>query len=307
MRNASWDALGTTALVRAPDRCLAVAQRTAALVVARVDSLASRFRADSELSRVNAAAGEWTAITPELTELVALGLSAAEASGGAVDPTLALELTQLGYDRDWQEVAAVGPGCPLTARAPVATADRGEPWRSIELRRERGTIRLPPGIGLDLGATAKGRAADLACAAAHHATGEPVLVSLGGDLTVAGAPPQDGWAIGIADDHRARAEDCAETITIRSGAVATSSLVARRWWHDGEQVHHVLDPRTGRPVPPCWRTVSVAAATCADANVAATAALVLGSEAPSWLRQRELPARLVATDGTILRVAGWPG
>jgi FAD:protein FMN transferase len=307
MANLSWAALGTTALVRAPRDELRVAQRIAAETVERVDMLASRFRPDSELSTLNACAGEWSAISAELADLLGCALTAAASSQGAVDPTLGLELAELGYDRDWSELSAVDVACPLSGREPGDGRGRGEPWRAVELQRERGLVRIPRGVGLDLGATAKGRAADLACAAAHRATGGPVLVSLGGDIAVAGAPPQDGWTIGIADDHRAGARDCAEAITIRSGGLATSSLLVRRWWHGKTPVHHVLNPRTGHPVTPWWRTASVAAATCADANVAATAALVLGEEAPGWLAERALPARLVAGDGsTIVRVAGWP-
>jgi thiamine biosynthesis lipoprotein len=306
MANLSWMALGTTAVVRAPRTSLRAAQRTASRVVERVDRLASRFRADSELSRVNAAAGEWTAISPELAELVELGLSAAEQTDGAVDPTLARELMQLGYDRDWEEMPAVDIACPLRARSAPVEDRRGEPWRSIEIRADGGMIRLPPTVGLDLGATAKGRAADLACQAAHRATGGAVLVSLGGDVAVAGAAPDGEWSIGIADDHRVHARECQEAVTIRSGGLATSSLVVRRWWREGDAIHHVLDPRTGRPVTPHWRTVSVAAGSCADANVGATAALVLGDGAPAWLERRALPARLVGVDGAVVRIAGWP-
>jgi thiamine biosynthesis lipoprotein len=307
MANISWAALGTTAVVRAPRARLQAAQRAASGAVEQVDRLASRFRADSELSRVNGAAGEWTAISPQLAELVGLGLSAAEQTDGAVDPTLAGELARLGYDRDWGEMEAVDAAAPLAAGSSSATDRRGQPWRSIELRADRGMIRLPPTVGLDLGATAKGRAADLACQAAHRATDAPVLVSLGGDVAVAGAAPDGEWSIGIADDHRARARDCDEAVTIRAGGLATSSLVVRRWWREGEAIHHVLDPRDGLPVVPHWRTVSVTAGSCADANVAATAALVLGGEAPAWLERRGLPARLAGVDGAIVRVAGWPG
>ncbi len=311
MANISWAALGTTAVVRAPRASLQVAQRAASHVVDQIDCLASRFRSDSELRRLNADAGNWTAISPELADLVELGLSAAEQTAGAVDPTLARELMRLGYDRDWSELAAVGAEYPLAAtsepdHAPRSEGPRSAPWRSVEFRADREMIRLPAGVQLDLGATAKGRAADLACAAAHHATGDAVLVSLGGDVAVAGPAPDDEWSIGLADDHRVRAQDCEEAITIRSGGLATSSLAARRWWREGEAIHHVLDPRTGLPVTPCWRTATVAAATCADANIAATAALVLGDEAPEWLLQRSLPARLVAADGGLVRVAGWP-
>jgi len=307
MANVSWAALGTTAVIRAPRARLQVAQRAASRVIEQIDRLASRFRADSELSRINEAAGDWTPISPELVELVALGLSAAEQTAGAVDPTLATELAGLGYDRDWKELAAVDVGCPLTVPALPARGRRSEPWRSVDLQADRGLIRLAPTIGLDLGATAKGRAADLACGAAHRATGDGVLVSLGGDVAVAGEAPDGEWSIGIADDHRTRPQDCEEAVTIRAGGLATSSLAARRWWRDGEAVHHVLDPRTGLPVTPHWRTVSVTAGSCAEANVAATAALVLGDRARSWLEDRGLAARLVGVNGETVRLGGWPG
>jgi thiamine biosynthesis lipoprotein len=71
-------------------------------------------------------------------------------------------------------------------------------------------------------------------------------------------------------------------------------------------MHHIIDPGTGAPVESMWRTVSVAAATCVDANIASTAALVRGSSCVARLAESGLPARLVAQDGRVLRVAGWP-
>jgi thiamine biosynthesis lipoprotein len=133
-----------------------------------------------------------------------------------------------------------------------------------------------------------------------------MLVSLGGDIATAGPAPAGGWAIHVTDDHRDGPDAPGQTITIQSGGVATSSIVTRRWRHGERVMHHVLDPRSGRPVRGPWRTVSVAAATCAEANIASTAALVLGDDAPAWLAEHGLPARLVGRNGSVVVQGGWP-
>ena len=122
----------------------------------------------------------------------------------------------------------------------------------------------------------------------------------------AGPPPAGGWPIRVSDDHRDGDAGPVQDIVIESGGLATSSLVPRRWYHDGQAVHHIVDPRTGAPVSPRWRTASVAAADCAQANIAATAAIVLGDDAPGWLAGQGLPARLVAVDGSVHAFGDWP-
>jgi thiamine biosynthesis lipoprotein len=188
----------------------------------------------------------------------------------------------------------------------VVVRRRSAPWRSIELTDDPPTARVPAGVTLDLGATAKALAADRAARSAHEACGEGVLVSLGGDIATAGEGPDAGWAVHVTDDHRAGPDAPGQTITIRSGGLATSSITARRWLHDGTAMHHILDPRDGATVQSTLRTVSVAAASCADANIASTAAIVLGERAREWLAAQRLPARLVALDGSATSLAGWP-
>ena len=107
-------------------------------------------------------------------------------------------------------------------------------------------------------------------------------------------------------DQRSHPSAPGQTVSIRSGGLATSSTVARRWSHAGRTMHHIIDPRTGAPARTSWRTVSVAAATCADANIAATAALVRGLPAAAWLAELGLPARLLDRHGNVTAVAGWP-
>jgi thiamine biosynthesis lipoprotein ApbE len=200
------------------------------------------------------------------------------------------------------------PGAP--AAAPGTVTVRTIPgWRSVTVDVPAGKLTVPANVQLDLGATVKGWAADSSAAKIAERLGCGVLVSLGGDTAVAGPPPDNGWPIRVQDATMPLEEapdGPTQVVSIRAGGLATSSTAARRWHHGGDVLHHILDPRTGLPAAPVWRTVSVAAATCADANTAATAAIIRGDKAPPWLTSLNLPARLVSVDGAITTVAGWP-
>lgn len=301
-----WPALGTTAVLCTDGGSGSAARAAAEREIDEIDAAASRFRQSSELSRVNRARGRWVPISERLLEALQLALGAAAITDGAVDPTLGGSLIALGYDRDWEELTRVASTEPLDEGPDAPAARDHGGWRAIELRKRPPAVRVPAGLQLDLGATAKALAADRGARAAHLAAGAGALLSLGGDIATAGPAPSSGWLVRVTDDHR-DPDDCAgQLITVASGGLATSSLVPRRWYHDGRAVHHVLDPRTGLPVRPVWRTVSVAAASCAEANIASTAALVLGSEAPVWLAAHDLPARLVTVDGAVETRGGWP-
>lgn len=302
----TWSALGTTAVLCTTQGSAASARSAAERQIAEIDAAASRFDPDSELSGVNRAGGRRVAISERLLEALRLGVRAAAVTDGAVDPTLGARLVDLGYDRDWAQLMHVAADEPLQRDrdAPVAAA-HGASWRSIELSDRPPAVRVAAGLKLDLGATAKALAADRGALATQLAAGGGVLLSLGGDIATCGPAPRDGWLVRVTDDHR-DTSTAGQTIVVASGGLATSSLVARRWYHDGRPVHHVLDPRSGRPVDPVWRTVSVAAASCAEANIASTAALVLGAGAPAWLAAHHLPARLTAVDGETRVQSGWP-
>ena len=128
-------------------------------------------------------------------------------------------------------------------------------------------------------------------------------MSLGGDIATAGPAPDGGWQIRVQDGP----DQPYAAVTLPGGAaLATSSTHSRRWRSAGELVHHIIDPRTGRPAAPVWRTTSVAAFTCVRANTLSTAALVRGAAAVAWLRELGAPARLVAADGTVVTVGAWP-
>ena len=264
----------------------------------RVEGVASRFRVDSEISRLHRAAQDGVAqlVSPALSEALAVALRAAQLTDGAVDPTVGTALCRLGYDRDFAEVARGVPGTlPQPAQVPG--------WRSIDLDAAAGTVTMATGTLLDLGATAKAWAADRAAGAIASRLGCGVLVSLGGDVSVQGAPAE-GFVVGVADV--CGDPDAPTAVTISSGGLATSGIGNRHWALGDSQVHHVVDPSTGLPVDSPWRTVTVAAGSCVDANTASTASLVLGDSAPAWLAERNLPARLVTHHGAVVTVAGWP-
>ena len=269
-------------------------------VVAAMDAAASRFREDSELSRLNASPDRDVTVSPLLAKAIATALRGAALSGGAVDPTVGWAIKLAGYDTDFALVPADGDRIHLVA-------DRVPGWRAVRLDQRSRTVRVPGGVELDLGATAKALTADLAAAAGSKAVGGAgVLVSLGGDIAVAGAAPIQGWSIQTSDDSSAPIDDSEEAIRITTGGVATSSTTVRRWTRGGVVLHHIIDPATGLPADSCWRTVSVVAASCVDANIASTAAIVMAGRAISWLEAGRLPARLVDLEGNVHRVAGWP-
>jgi FAD:protein FMN transferase len=300
----AFPALGTLAsvLVTEPDRL----DEAAGLLDAELramDQACSRFRDDSELWQVNHAGGRPVQVSPLLSEALATALAAAAASDGDVDPTCGQALASLGYDRDF--AAARQDASPLT-QPPAPAAG----WQTVELDQARGVVRVPPGVVLDFGATAKALAADRAAVAIAATTGCGVLVNLGGDIRVAGQAPAGGWRIGIRDDVEFTPDDSdgepSQVIVITDSGLATSSTGVRSWQRGGTRLHHIIVPRTGLPVVSCWRAASVAAATCVDANTASTAAILRGERAPEWLDRLRLPARLVHHDGTAVTISGWP-
>jgi thiamine biosynthesis lipoprotein len=298
--SASWRAIGTGIHLVVHDGELGPAGEAVVAVLDAADLAYSRFRDDSEISRLNARAGERLPISALLGEAIEAGLRAARLSGGAVDPTVGRAMRLIGYDADFDRIRADG-GPIVVHLEPIPG------WQSVELSRSPREIRVRKGVELDLGSTGKALAADRAARAARTAAGGGgVLVSLGGDIAVAGEPPDGGWRILVAEDSETPSDAEGEVISIDTGAVATSSTTVRRWRRGDRTLHHLVDPRTGAPVESPWRTASVVAATCVDANTAATAAIVMGAAAIAWLEAAGLAARLVATDGEIVRIGGWP-
>lgn len=278
---------------------LGAARRIVDEVTGEVERACSRFH-DSELMTV--VPGRATPIGDLLAELVGVALLAARRTDGTVDPTVGAALVELGYDRDFaQTVAAPRRGGRLQVVEPQSS------WRDVVLERHGGTAHLtvPSGVVLDLGATAKAWAVDRAAARVAEELGTGVLVSLGGDLATRG-PARDGgdWVVVVGDEGP---DDPVQAVWLGpDGALATSSTRARRWVRAGRPVHHILDPRRGLPADEVWRTVTVSAGTCVEANTASTAAIVRGLEAVPWFRQAQVSARLVARLGRVVCTGGWP-
>jgi thiamine biosynthesis lipoprotein len=276
--SARWDALGTYVhLLVSETGALAAAEALVREQLAELDEACSRFR-DSELTRLRPGRQR---VSPVLAGALAAALTAAEQTDGLVDPTLGGAMTAAGYDKTFTALPADAPA--------VAPGPRGR-WQEVHLD---GDLLELPDVALDLGATAKAWAADRAAVAVAERFGVAALVNLGGDLAAVGG----SWPVIVGDPGEAQ-----ETVEVSSG-LATSSTIRRTWRRGGQEQHHLLDPRTGAPAAPVWRTVTVAAATCVEANTASTAAVVMGDVAASWLS--ELPARLVHSSGLIVRTGGW--
>jgi thiamine biosynthesis lipoprotein len=237
----TFDALGTTAhvIVCEPD-ALDAAVAEVERELAAIDLACSRFRDDSELTALNRAGGRPFQAGPILAEALDVALRAAEITDGDVDPTVGRALSGLGWDCDFTVLVRRGE----QERIELVPAGG---WRSVVLDRDRGVVTVPPGVEIDLGATAKALAADRCARAAAGETGAGVLVNLGGDLSVAGPPHAGGWPVLVTDDHRTPAAGEGQTVSISSGGLATSSTTVRRWRAGGAEHHHIVDPRTGRP------------------------------------------------------------
>ena len=263
-----------------------------------LDAQASRFREDSEISKLNRSNGEVFFLSDGLSEAIAMALAAAHWTAGLVDPTVGKALVTWGYDRDFAELGLQGQLSTVPSPAPG--------YRSVHI--DGRLVRRTPGTVLDLGATAKGLGSDRAAHSAIRAIGRTggVLVSLGGDVAVAGNSPAGGWPVRVTENPASIDTSTTQDVRLMHGALATSSVTCRHWKRGQRDVHHIIDPRTGAPAEGPWRTATVAAPSCVTANAASTALIVGGDEAEQWLLATGLAARLVAYDGSIRLLGPWP-
>jgi thiamine biosynthesis lipoprotein ApbE len=296
--SASFEAIGVRNDIVVDDGdALDAATLIARAELVALDAACSRFRDDSELANLNRNAGRPYAVGELLFEAIAIALTAAAETGGLVDPTVGRAMRGIGYDRSFEIVVSRGPS---TGFAFVPAGG----WQDVKLDHPRRTVTVPRGFELDLGATAKAFAADRIADRIAVETRVATLVSLGGDIAVRGAPSA-GWPVLVTDSHR-QATASTQMVSMQHGGLATSSTSVRRWRAGGVELHHIVDPTTGSPAIGPWRTVSVAAATCLEANTASTAAIIAGDGAPSWLEARGLAARLVTHQGVVTSTVTWP-
>ena len=271
-------AMGTTLSVYGPAASFEAGARAVVDTFREEEQRFSRFRPDSELSRVNTLAGRWVQVSEGFGALLDFSLDHASATHGAFDPTVLAAVEAAGYDRDFEEVIRAARGA---LRPPVPCGR----WNEIETRGR--SIRMPREVGLDLGGVAKGWTADIAAERALAAGMAWVLVSAGGDQRIAGDAPT--LSIDVEDPEEPTTP--LMTLRLHEGALATSSTAKRTW---GPGLHHVIDPRTGAPALTDAVQVTVWAPTCAAAEIAATTALLAGTRAVA-----DAPSVIVAIDGSL--------
>ena len=286
--------MGTEIAVLAPLERIGPAEKAVRALFGEWESVLSRFRPESEFSRLNARAGRPTAVSSLLYDVVAAALAAARATRGAFDPTLLPDLVRLGYDRTFADLPA---DAPPSRRLPFL----GGQWHGIRLDSRRRQILIPPGAALDVAGIAKGMAVDAALDRLEHELRiGTALVDAGGDLAVRGLPPgQRSWQVAI--------EGTKQRVALHHGALATSGSSRRSWLQDGVRRHHLIDPRRGEPAVSGLRSVTVAAATCRQAEAGATAAFVLGAVEGGALLERHDLAALFVGSRSVEAVGRWPG
>ena len=255
----------------------------------------SRFLPESELSRLNADAGQPVVVGRLLFDVVEASIAAAKATDGIFDPTLLRQLARIGYEGPFEKLRG---SLPPTR----STSEEGGGWRGAVLDRHSRTIVVPAGCALDLGGIAKGMTVDASLDLLRARGVEAALVSAGGDLSVLGLPPGGrAWPVLVGDDVEG------EVVHLMRGALATSGIAKRTWVQGGLRRHHLLDPRTGEPVAGDLHEVTVAASSCRVAEVAATACFVLGSDRGSeFLASHGLAGLLTRENGTQVTVGSWP-
>jgi thiamine biosynthesis lipoprotein len=255
----------------------------------------SRFRADSELSRVNRRSGRLHTVSPVMAEVLHEALSAAETSRGIVVPTILEALEAAGYDRSFDEMStSQEPKLGL----PAIVGD----WRRIEFNPRTRTVRTPEGMRLDLGGVAKGWAADRAVGRLSRFGS--AMVDAGGDISISG-PKLAGqpWAIAV-DDPR-NPDGQLAMLKISRGGVATSGRDYRRWKVNGDWKHHLIDPRTGQPAKTDVFSVTVVAGSARQAELAAKIVAVLGSqEGLAWLDRQKGAGLIVLETEEVLQSKG---
>jgi thiamine biosynthesis lipoprotein len=292
----SFQAMGTTVSLLVPEQSGPLASAMVRALFWEWERTLSRFLPHSELSALNRQAGVEVTVSPLLGEVLGVALDAAWATDGFYDPTLLPQLTQLGYDRSFEAIPDLVP----TLAFPPTPGGR---WREISFDRTRRRVRLTPGTALDFGGIAKGMAVDAAMERLQAAGVEAALVNAGGDLAAYGLPKDEGaWPVSIAG-YRGEVW----LVPLRHGALATSGTARRRWRQGGERRHHLLDPRTGRPAESGLWSVSVVAARCAQAEVAAKVAFVLGpQDGAQFLHDRDLAGLLIEEGGRSHAAGTWP-
>jgi len=256
MISGSFRAMGTTVTVRTlRDDDIESARR----LFENVEQACSRFRPDSELTNVNRDPAPAVRISPMLRRVLESAAAARQRTGGLVDIGLGRVVSDWGYDRTFVEIEDLAEPPPLHRRP--------------EWTLEDGSLHRPPGVAIDLGGIAKGWTCDLAVD-----RGLATVAAAGGDVRSA----DEATTVEIIDPW----SEPAVTVALGVGALATSSLTRRRWRVGGRDVHHLIDPRTSQPSDSPVLSASALTATAAEAEAAAKAVLLLGTDGLEWAERQ---------------------
>lgn len=255
-----------------------------------VEATLSRFRPASALQQLNAMPERWVVVPPLLFEAINLALEASALTEGAFDPTILDGLEAAGYRQSFEQ----GP----TASTKPVPAGR---WHEVRLAPEASAVWLPVGLRLDLGGIGKGLAVDHAM---ELVRGAPrLLVNAGGDMRIRTAPGDPPCQVDVEDPQNA--DRLVATLAIQRGAVATSSTKGRAW---GQGLHHIIDPRTGRPSETGVSSATVIAGRAWRADVLAKAVIILGPERGlHLLHANNTPGLLVMADGQVIKTPDLEG
>jgi FAD:protein FMN transferase len=293
MKFETWGMTGT--LVTSDPERLGEAEIILWRGIHAIDDVANRFRPDSEICRLNRQAGRGPVkVSPLLLRLLKVAQSAFDATQGLCDATVLPSLEALGYDKDFELIA-------LTSQ-PQRTVPVPVGMQRVQIDEATHTVTLPANAALDFGALAKAFTIDEVADELTRLGGG--VIEIGGDLAVRGTDGVAPWVISIADSLNVTGAE--PRVALGEGAVATSSTRERRWDVAGTSVHHIIDPRTGRPAVSPYRQITVTAPTCVQANALATAAFCWGDEATYHVAQGGGAGRFVRADGAIEYVGGWP-
>ena len=262
----------------------------------------SRFRADSELSQLNARSGEWVSVSPLMWDVLAEALALAAITNGRFDPTLLHEVEQAGYIRSFDLMSTAVPAVAVPIAYPVAALIASGGWSQVELDEIGQAIWVPPGMGIDLGGIAKGFTAQQAVTLLQ--TVGPCLVDAGGDLVAGNAPHNfAGWPVSIAMPWTEEEQEQTDlfVLWLAEASLATSGIDYRRWQQNGRLSHHLIDPATGLHAETDILTTTILAHEATVAEAWATATLIAGSAAGmDALLEAEMSGLAITDNGRIL-------
>jgi len=290
IRSIEFRAMNTSVMLAAEGEGAVAGMYVAKTFINECEQRFSRFLPASELSSLNRSAGDWLQISDDLMDMLQLSMYYYIETNGIFDPAILSDLKQIGYDRSMDEIRVNGVGTP----APVPNRTLRPAFHEISFDLTNNRIRLPRGMEIDLGGIAKGWIVEKAAQLLNKYV-EVCGVSAGGDILFIGHP-LDGmeWDVYL-EDPRSPIETLAQ-LHIRSGAVATSSIM-KRTWSQGEKVrHHLIDPRTGQPVKTDWLSVTVISTSVIDAEVYAKAILIAGAKELPYLLKKKQDLTFIAVD-----------